>query len=74
MLIPEFLDAAEMNLHQLSQKSGVSYPVLHGHVKHGRVLGLDAAKKLEAFDARLNAAELLGLTPPPKARQRRAVA
>lgn len=67
MRIPEFLVATGTNLHQLSQASGVSYTTLHGHVKHDRPLGLDAARRLETYDARLNASELLGLAPPPKA-------
>ncbi len=65
MTVAEFLKATEMSLHALSQGAGVSYTTLHPHVRHGKPLGLDAAKKLEAYDPRLNAAEILGLTPAP---------
>lgn len=70
MNVAQFLEATGLNLHQLSQRAGVNYGTLHAHHRHGKALGLKAARKLEAVivegsDARMSAAEILGLATKP---------
>lgn len=63
MDIPEFLAATGMSLHELSQRAQISYPTLHRHHTRKGRMSVDTAMKLEAFDSRMNAAEILGLEP-----------
>jgi hypothetical protein len=72
MNVAQFLEATKISLNRLSQLSGVNYGTLHAHVKKAGPIGLRAAKKLEAVvvegsDARMSAAEILGLTTKPTA-------
>jgi len=62
--VVEYLQASGSNLHRLSQQTGIAYSTLSKHVNHGHVLSVATAKKLEAFDARMTAAEILGLAGP----------
>lgn len=73
MQVSEYLELTGSNIHRLSQAARISYVTLRRHVNDGAPIGLDVARRLEAFDPRLNACELLGLTPPPaKTRKQRA--
>lgn len=63
MTVAEYLKATGLSIHALSMGSGISYTTLHPHVRHGRDLSVETAKKLEEFDSRMNAAEILGLKP-----------
>ncbi len=65
MNVPEYLKASGSNLHRLSQQTGIAYSTLAKHVNHGHELSVATAKKLEAFDSRMTAAEILGLSAPP---------
>lgn len=66
MNVPEYLAARGTNLHQLSQATGIGYPTLHKHVRHGAQLSLRTAKKLEAWSkGQMTAAEILGLEAKP---------
>ncbi len=69
MNVSQFLKATGISLNRLSQLSGVNYGTLHAHLKKDGVIGLKAARKLEAVivegsDARMSAAEILGLSTP----------
>jgi hypothetical protein len=71
----EFLSATDTNLHRVSQSTGIAYSTLHKHVKHQRPLSLPTARKLEAFDPRMTAAEILGVgSPTPQRRPRKKAA
>jgi len=64
-----------MTLHALALASECSYPHLHRHVKHKAPVGLDVARKLEAWSraevtagrlkAWISAADVLGLSSAP---------
>lgn len=74
MNLHEYLDRCpETNLHRISQGSGVSYTTLHAHIRHGRRLAVETAKRLEAWSLEqpaaeqgfvMSAAEILGLSAP----------
>jgi hypothetical protein len=69
MNVHQFLDATKISINRLSQLSGVNYGTLHAHLTKDGVIGLRAAKKLEAVvveghPARMSAAEILGLSTP----------
>jgi hypothetical protein len=67
MTVEEFLRAKGMNMHQLSQAVKISYATLHAHVRHGHKLGEASARKLEKWSrGEMNAAQILGLRPPPE--------
>jgi hypothetical protein len=66
--VDQFLTATGITLYRLAQLSGVHYTTLHAH-KNGKPLGLKTARKLaavvvEGSDARMSAAEILGLSTP----------
>ena len=61
MTVVEYLEAEGMSTHQLSLRARITYRTLRAHVRDGAPLGLDVAKRLEAYDPRMSAAEILGL-------------
>ena len=72
MTVGAYLNRHGTSILALAKLSGVSYQTLHPHVRHGRQLGLQAAKKLEAATGgEITAAEVLGLAPPPAPRAKR---
>jgi hypothetical protein len=69
MTVTEYLTASGLNLHQLSQRSGVSYNTLHRHVRHGRRMKQETAEKLSKVDPLLSVVDILGLrsgSVPPR--------
>lgn len=62
MNVQEYLQATKTTTHRLSLLARVSYMHLREHVKTGRPLGLDVAKRLEKGTGGLiRAAHVLGL-------------
>lgn len=66
MTIQEFLKETGMSLNALSHATGISYPTLHGHITGKSRMKADTAERLQEYDARLNAADVLGLKPARK--------
>jgi hypothetical protein len=51
-----------MSILALSKATGISYTTLHPHVRHGKAVSLETAKRLEAWSAGgIKAAEVLGI-------------
>jgi len=75
MTVNDFLRASGMSIHALAMAAGISYTTLHPHAKRGRAISVATARKLEAYDSRLSAVEILGLnlptTPGPRAKKTR---
>lgn len=67
-----FSESEKRNLHRISIAIGVSYSTLHAHVHGKSELSVDTAKRLEKYDDRMSASEILGLAPPRPARKRAA--
>ncbi len=66
--IKTFLRETGMNLHQLAQRSEIAYSTLAKHVNAGHQLSVGTAKKRQAYDPRLNPADVLGLSSSPSAK------
>ncbi len=71
MNVADYLQATGMNLHQLAGQAGISYTTLHPHVRHGKQLSVETAKKLQEWSERqpaaaegnvMSAADILDLT------------
>lgn len=65
----------DLSLHALCLKIQVAYSTLHSHVKHGKPVSVDTAKKLETWskgpdapgEPYMKAADILGLDPDVEA-------
>jgi hypothetical protein len=60
-----FIDETGINLHRISQGSGIAYSTLSKHKLHGTQLTMRTARALHEFDERMTVADLLGVTPEP---------
>jgi len=69
--VPEYLKARRMSIYRLCKLTGIAYSTLHPHVKKGVPLSDRTARKLEKWSkGAMNAAQILGLSPPITGKKR----
>lgn len=64
MNVAEYLKAKGMSINALARETGIAYTTLHPHIRHGKELSVETARRLEEWSGgEMNAAEILGLRP-----------
>jgi hypothetical protein len=60
--VAEYLAAHDLSILALSKATGISYSTLHPHVRRGKGLSLNTARRLEEYSSgAMTAADVLGL-------------